>query len=658
MRTEKNITDKIAELTGKERKLILMKLKQLVNKNKHASSSDKLKRLVAYVEPNEYAFDLENLKASLKESLPEYMIPSNINVIEEIPHLPNGKVDLKALASISKTIQKTDTNIQKPTTKIEEKLVTIWEEVLDFSPISTQDNFFEIGGDSILSIQIIARARKLGVEISPNQLFEHQTIAELALFISSTSDGDTNDNEIIVGEVPLSPIQKWFFETYKTAPEYWNQGIKFSKIPSSKKEVIKTVVTDLVIQHESLRLSFLNEAAHWKAIVLPAKEINAFEYFDISNLRLSEQETEITKILNATQENFVLAKGSLFKCLYFATGGDSNDKCLFVSHHLLVDAVSWQIITDTVLSKIENNTPTPTIKTTSIKKWNSYIEELAMTNDYENDFSFWKEQENFSTVMPTDFELQLPIREESIKTLEFKLDIESTQNLISNVNDTYNTKIDELLVTALVDSVCKWGKLDKLSLGMERHGRETNTTSMDLSNSVGWFTAYFPLLMQNKNGDFGAKIKSVKEKIRSIPNGGLSYGALKYLNTAITKKELSEDSPQVLFNFLGKQRDTDDTEAISVEFITDKTRHALSERYYVLEINSYIKNNQLHMMWSYSASVHKPSTIEILIEYFEKALIEIIMHCNKEQNGQYTPSDFPEALLNQDELDNLLNELE
>ncbi|NAS30805.1 hypothetical protein GTQ40_07470 [Flavobacteriaceae bacterium R38] len=660
MKVEKDITNKIEQLTEKERKLVFMKLKQLVNKNKQAGTSDKLKRLTAYVEAKDYALDLENLKLYLKESLPDYMIPSNINIVEEIPQLPNGKVDLNALATISKTEQESKTGIEKPKTEIEEKLVTIWEEVLDFSPLSIHDNFFEIGGDSILSIQIIARARKLGIEISPNQLFEHQTISELALFIDDNNTIDTdNDDDIFTGEIPLSPIQHWFFETYVSAPHFWNQGVKIQDIPAGKREAIESAIDTLIIEQEALRLSFYHNQEGWKAKVLSPEHIKAFDFYDISSLDITEQESFIEKTLHEVQSQFNLAEGSLFKCLFFKTSSKGKDVCILISHHLVVDAVSWKIIQDHVISAIEGN-KNDSFKTTSLKKWNTYLNEELDIETWKKDIDFWNAQNSVSNMtIPSDFNFELPLREKSIETIAFKLDQDITNKLTQEANSVYNTKIDELILTALTDSISKWSKSDRVRLGLERHGRETANTSFDLSNTVGWLTAYFPLSIKNEYGnDYGEKIKSVKEQIRNIPNGGLSYPVLRYLKKHIDVASIADDSPQVLFNFLGKQSNTNKGELV-ITNISENSKDAESERYYLLEINSYIKDNQLMVNWSYSNTVHKRTTIEILIEYFEKALIEIVMHCSKEgENTQYTPSDFPEAQLNQDELDNLLNELD
>lgn len=185
--TEEKLKYKIEQLSSSERKLLAIKTKDFFVKEANRFKLSKQKKIVAYLE-TEDSLDLEGLKSHLKNTLPDYMIPSTFLEIEKTPLLPNGKIDKKELLKIKNNTYGEEANesaIVKPATKTEENLVKIWEEILDFSPISTQDNFFEIGGDSILSIQITSKVRQLGITLSPNDLFENQSIKDLANFIES-----------------------------------------------------------------------------------------------------------------------------------------------------------------------------------------------------------------------------------------------------------------------------------------------------------------------------------------------------------------------------------------------------------------------------------------------------------------------------------------
>jgi len=175
---------KIEDLSEDERRLLAIKIKAAISSKAKVSTTNSQKRIVAYVKSDD-DLDEYQMKSFLKSKLPDYMVPSSIKVLDHIPLLPNGKVDKKELLKIKDNSSYSESNqldVATPKNEIETKLVKIWEAVLGFSPISTSDNFFEIGGDSILSIQIVAKARKEGVNLKANQLFENQTIAELAMF--------------------------------------------------------------------------------------------------------------------------------------------------------------------------------------------------------------------------------------------------------------------------------------------------------------------------------------------------------------------------------------------------------------------------------------------------------------------------------------------
>lgn len=173
------LKNRILNLTSDELKIVHLKLSQYLENNQEIEKEEGARRLVGYILPKPN-FNLEEFQKSLKKRMPEHMIPGKFIKVKEIPKLPNGKVNLDEMKNNAKIEVNTETYLTKPKNKIEEQLVTIWEEVLNFSPISTSDNFFEIGGDSILSIQIIAKSREQGIDISPNQLFKYQTIADLS----------------------------------------------------------------------------------------------------------------------------------------------------------------------------------------------------------------------------------------------------------------------------------------------------------------------------------------------------------------------------------------------------------------------------------------------------------------------------------------------
>ena len=649
-----NFQERLNRLSDQQ-KILLAKQITAENNAKEKVIHNFNQLIVAYltaVEP----IEKNELRDYLKGKLPEYMIPSRFVQIEEFPTLPNGKIDPKALKLTSqqknfeiedeKALAKNDT---------EKQLLKIWEDVLGFQSIRRNDNFFEIGGDSILSIQIVSKARKEGIFLAPNQMFEHQTIAELALF--AKTENKTLDEEIIVGNVPMLPIQHWFFEEHKNAANHWNQAIIFDVPENLDSDIMQKSVECLVEYHPALRLHFEQTEGEWLASVCHIEDVEAFAIVDLTNVEKDKINSEIQVKSNHLQSNLDLSKSTLIQVVLFNCKQNTKNKLMLFAHHLLVDNISWQIIISDLeliydqLSRNEKlNLPA---KTTSYNKWGNHLIELSKSGEFDKELEFWKEQIE-SKKIPTDFDLQLPITEESVKIIELEIDSVSTHDLLNSSNETYKTKTEELLLVSLILAFDKWAKIKNLCIGLEKHGRKYSRNDFDLSHSVGWFTTYFPVLLNIADStNLKESVISIKEKLRSIPNDGLGFGVLRYIQNA---EELAQ-KPQVIFNFLGKQKPLQSNVIGDGKFLTEGLRSPMSERHHLLEINSFVEDNKLRLKFGFSEKLHNEDTIKGLVDCFGSELSKLIEHCSTQKEVVYSPSDFPEVGLNQDDLDNLLDQI-
>lgn len=539
--------------------------------------------------------------------------------------------------------------------KVVDALTSIWESVLGFSPIHQDDNFFEIGGDSILSIQIVAKARKEGITLKPNALFEHQTIAELSLF--AHTEQEEGSHEVLEGIIPLSPITHWFFDEHKNAPHYWNQGVRLDDLPTYTKEQVALVCNYITSQHDALRLRFRYIDSKWLKDLLGAEDVEALIFVDLSKQSPGDYEGIAREQAQDVQANFKLDEGSLFKCIYFSTGTSQNDFCLLIAHHLLVDAISWQIIADDFTAALQqinaHQEITIASKTNSIKEWNEHVRVYA-ENISSEEFAFWKSQITPTPALPIDKESTSSIEERDVVQLPFVLDTVATQSLLE-ANKAYSTKTEELLVTALIHTISNWGKQDEVAIGFERHGRETIGSQLDVSKTVGWFTSYFPVKFEYQNSkSIGTTITEVKEKLRSVPQGGIGYGGLRYLKNVFGPIA----SPEIVFNFLGTKKTAVSGDNFKTTTLTENLRDPRSERQYKLEVNLSIIDDILQGTISFGSTFHYEKTIVSLIDAFKKRIEEISHYCNQEENGGYTPSDFSEADISQDDLDNLFDILD
>jgi non-ribosomal peptide synthase protein (TIGR01720 family) len=622
------------------------------NTTKTSGQNNSTQSIAAYLVADA-PIEANDLRQGLKDKLPEYMIPSKFVQVDELPRLPNGKIDLNSLKlPVEDESSASKTGVSAPTTEVEIQLVEIWEEVLAFRPIGVQDNFFEIGGDSILSIQIVAKARQKGIFLAPNQIFENQTISELALF--AKTENKNISEEKIVGNVPLLPIQHWFFEEHKNAPHHWNQAMMFDVPENFNTDILQKSIEYLVEHHDAFRLRFEKTGGSWHAFVAEHAEVNSFTSIDLTGSSPVEMDAVIEAKAIELQTNQHLSKSGLFQTLFFKSGLGNQNKLLLLAHHLIVDNISWQILVSDLeliygqLTRDEKIAFSP--KTTSYHKWGNHLIELSKSGEFNNEIQFWKEQNHLQNI-PTDIDSHLPIDERSIKTLALEIDSAATENLLRNSNEAYHTKTEELLIAALMLGFEKWANIKSLCLGLEKHGRNYN--QIDLTNTVGWFTTYFPVSLKIEDGtNLESSIISIKEKLRSIPNEGIGFGVLRYLK----KLDGLTQQPAVIFNFLGNQKSFDSNVLGKGKFISKGVRSPESERHHLLEINAFIVEGRLHLLFSFSEKFHKAETIQNLVAHFEYTLRQLVEHCSGRETSQYSPSDFPEADLSQDDFDTLLNQ--
>ncbi|MBX2876157.1 MAG: amino acid adenylation domain-containing protein [Saprospiraceae bacterium] len=619
-------------------------------------------KLMAYFIGGDSAVSSADILGQLRTQLPAYMVPSHLIQLEGWPRLPNGKINEKALPRPAQVHRESTARSRPAQNEVQQQLVEIWEEVLGTSPIGIHDNFFEIGGDSILSIQIIAKARKAGLSLAANQLFEHQTIASLALFVDSQLEQRPRQTGPLQGTLPLLPIQHWFFDEHKIAPHHWNQGLLFDLDPALSATDLATVIEFLVKHHDGLRLNFNQVNQKWKAEYREAYPPGTFEQVDASGWL--DQAAGVHQYLENRQQQLALSSGPLFIAILVENASEQNKQLALIAHHLIIDAVSWKIIVDDLATLLAQQGSQKALdlgnKSLSLRDWAEYLEAGVKAGSWDSDFTFWSEKlgKVSNTSLPFDQTSNWPSSESRSATIPFSLSEKETQLLLQDVHQSYHTKIDEILLVALWKAVQDQMKVDRLTFGLERHGRETLEDDFDFVGSVGWFTSFFPLPVRaQEENTLGAVIKYIKEELRRVPNGGLGYGVLRYLTPVDSPLRLPDQKPDIVFNYLGHQDLPSNSWLQNGRALMEGMRHGSSERYYALEVNASVKEGQLVFYWTYSQDFFRKSTVEDLIQAFQQAITAIIGHCTQGDIDEYTPSDFPDAEISQDDLDNLLGQI-
>ena len=619
-------------------------------------------QLVAYVVPSQRQLSPSDLRQSLKQTLPEYMVPRIFVMLEDLPLTPNGKVDRRALPAPAETRPELEVVFQAPHAGPEQTLANIWKQLLGVDQVGRHDNFFELGGDSILSIQMGARANQAGLRVTPKQIFQHQTIAELAK-VAGIYKEVIAEQGLVTGPLPLTPIQHWFFEQRFGEPHHWNMAWVLEAPVPLVPEHMEHVVETLLLHHDALRLRLTQTDEGWQQKLEAPDGRSPFAYFDWSHLSAAEAEKAWDLETGRLQESLSLSDGPLIRVALIHLGSGRPDRVLLVVHHLAVDGVSWRILLEdlqTAYDQLQQGKPIQLpLKTTSFRHWAESLIDYTHSKALKQELSYWQAVVNTPCApLPRDF-ADGDNTVASTQTVVVALTREETQTLVQKIPEVYHTQINDVVLTALVDALAQWTNQENLLIYLEGHGREELIEGIDLSRTVGWFTSKFPVVLKGGPSEHpGECLKAVKEQLRQIPNRGMGFGVLRYLNRDINLQARFGDwvHPEVTFNYLGQFDQTlqDSTLFTWGTVSPGPTRSPKGNRSNLVEIVGMINAGMLQIRWNYSENIHRRATMEALANNYLAALRALILHCQSPEAGGYTPSDFPLAKITQDALDEIL----
>ena len=617
------------------------------------------KRLVGYYVPTRDAgpATVAELRAYLTESLPPYMVPAALVEINALPLTPNGKVDRNALPIPDWTQLPLLGNLVAPRTAEERVLVEVWSEVLGLNPewVGIEDNFFELGGDSILSIQVVTRAVKRGVQLTPRHLFDHQTIATLAAAIGSSDDSageivgeeSATQSEQDESEVPLTPIQRWFFEQEQPDPHYFNQAVLLRTRPELSTNVLERALKLIVARHDALRLRFtVDEDGEWSQRVAAQDEGDPGVLWrrDLSRVPEGEEwDAEVKYESKRAQASLNLASGPLIRAVHLDAGAGRWGRLFIAIHHLAVDGVSWRVLLEELAEVTEafmaEREPQLAQPTTTWAQWSRAL--VGTAGRSERELDYWSS-------LPWTKVSKLSVDKEgenavaSAQTLERTLTPEQTSELLTGVARVYRARVDEALLASLARAYPRWlsergvdAHEDKgpgvLLVEMEGHGREAERTGLglDLTRTTGWFTSLYPVAIElgDNDEDAGTTLRRVKELVRGVPSGGLGWGLLKYVcrGGGLTKVRRWPEA-EVSMNYLGRFDNVvgeggpfaGATEAIG------PSQASGQRRTHLLSINSLVSGGRLQLLWTYSNTIHDRESVERLAELQLEELHAII----------------------------------
>jgi amino acid adenylation domain-containing protein/non-ribosomal peptide synthase protein (TIGR01720 family) len=581
-------------------------------------SGDDEKRLCGFYVPEDEVSDHE-LKKYLAGFLPDYMVPAKFVRVEKMPLTATGKVNRKALPELADGAADAHQEYRAPATEYEKILCEIWQSVLGMEKIGIEDNYFDLGGDSIKALQILSALRKRHLQINIRDLTLFPTISRLQERVSLLVEENKKGT---IGEIKLLPMQRYFFELKLTDRHYWHTLIMLYKKDGFEREIVNRVFTKLIEYHDTLRVKFKFPDGRIVQEVRDSDE----KTFDLSVFTL-DQEVDVAKFIPAEAERIYAAidleKGPLIRLILFQT--TSGDHLVFCHHHLISDAFSMRIIcedfADGYLQAVKGEAICFQPKTASLAEWSDYLHEYGKSDPAQLHFPYWKSIAEVRNVsLPVDHVIEKNFNQDN-HILRRSLNSEITRKLIKT------NEVENILLTALCCMLRGWIAGDRIIIERVNLGRDGGLNAMNLARSIGWFAYYNPVALDLSHcGDARDQLAWVKNMMAQIPNKGLEYEVLEYIT--LRKHESIKPlgiKPELFFNYHGNFK-LDETQypfVISPLYYGNSAAK-MGEREFRFCVNPYIYNEAFNVNFTYNKYEYDAKTVENLSAVFLGSIERIL----------------------------------
>ncbi|WP_396915656.1 amino acid adenylation domain-containing protein [Mycolicibacterium sp.] len=601
------------------------------------------KRLVGYITGSA---DPAELRSALGQRLPAYMVPAAVVVLDALPLTVNGKLDRRALPAPE--YRGAGGEYRAPATPVEEILAGIYAQVLGVERVGVDDSFFDLGGDSILSMQVVARARAQGVQCRPRDIFVEQTVARLAA-VAAVAGGEAAVVDEGIGPVVPTPIMRWL-DTVDGPVGEFNQTLVVQAPAGVTEADVEVVLRALLDRHATLRMRVDGLSAE-------VPEVGS------AQLHLHSVDSLTDEAIHAARSRLNPAAGDMVSALWVP---DTRQLVLIV-HHLAVDGVSWRILLEDLNIAWVQHHAGQAVELpaggTSFARWSHLLEEHASSAEVVELADTWRHVLETPPVLPPTDDTYVDAGQ-----LSLSLDAGTTRRLLGEVPSAFHAGVQDILLIAFGLAWAEFTGKPAIGIDVEGHGRaEELARDVDLSRTVGWFTTKYPVALAAgplrwehvTSGDpaLGAAIKHVKEQLRTLPDG-LTYGLLRYLNPDV---DLAGSEPTIGFNYLGRLGTgdlTDDMWRIDAEDLTaaEAASAVAMPLMHTVELNAGTLDGdggpRLQANWTWAPSVIDEAQINRLGTLWFEALKGICAHV-KNGGGGLTPSDLAPARLSQQQIDEL-----
>ncbi len=537
----------------------------------------------------------------------------------------NGKLDRNALPALAE-LGDEEHDYVAPRTSREQALAAVWAEVLGIQRVGVTSNFFELGGDSIQGLQMISRAQQVGLHLTPQQMYQHQTIADL--LDSQAEEGSKRRGEddpasasfLDTDSLPLTPLQHWFFEQELGELHDWSQALQLDVEQLPDLALVEQLVWLFAERHDALRLRFQQGEAGWTQFLGPIEEAIPCRRLDLSGLPEAEQSAAIVAAVEDLRRCLNIRTGPLASVALIERGGGRPGQLVLAIHNLVMDSVSWRILLQDLqiaLGPLQQGEPAALLPVpTSFRRYARYLVELAQTPPLQEAATSWIALGRRARTVALPLDHAGVNSRVSADSVWVALEERATQTLLARTGLAFATPIQAVLAAALARVLARWSGTSALLLDLEGHGRDGLSTDLDLSQTVGWLASIHPLWLEwPPDTSAPEMLHRVICQLSQLPHKGSSYGVVRYLGSAATVAELrSQPQATVRLNYIGR---LDALPGVSESIAplhrgTEQLHQIAGTRRYLLECNGHVADGRLRLGLTYSGNLHERSTIERL----------------------------------------------
>jgi amino acid adenylation domain-containing protein/non-ribosomal peptide synthase protein (TIGR01720 family) len=594
------------------------------------------KRIVCYFTATVAALGHDTLRLYLKKHIPEYMVPAIFIQLDKLPQTPNGKINRRALPKPSADLIQSGVPYVAPTNDIEAALCQLYQQILRTERVGIEDDFFSLGGDSLLVIQLVSKAKLCHISLTARQVFQHKTPRLLAQ--ASLTTQILRQLTPVEGPVAMTPAQRHFLSLQHTNPQFHTLGVYLQPRDNDfDLDAIERALQHVLTRHDSLRMRLSDADSNPPSLICdrPPDKVKLNQVI-LDAEDQADYERQLGRRIYYSVTALDLQQGPLFQACLYRCNLDLKPTLFLFGHFMLADIGSWHIIIDdfeTCYRQYSRNEPLQLPeKGTSFKQWVEKLSAWGYSDEMKNQRPYWLLPERkYAAELSKDFPAGENLMSSS-QSVYVQLDQQQTTILLDEVPKITGAKIDAILLTSIVYAFKQSCRSNSLMIDLLGHGKEALFDDVDLSRTVGWFNTIYPAFLDyGNNSNPVAAIKAINEQLRAIPNGGIGYGVLRYLNQ---DQELIEHfnqtpEPQVFFNYFGHDNQADLRVLRKVDGFGGYGLDHQTKRLRPLAVGVYIKEGVMAIRWEFSNTIYRVERIEQLAADCKQCILEILNNYNK-----------------------------